>query len=53
MNFYDGFVRNCHSSYKTLMKTIAFSVKMGMQLSSVGSTSFRYGYDRGEQPTCE
>jgi uncharacterized protein (DUF1501 family) len=48
-NFYDGFVRNCHNPYKTVLKVIAFSVKMGMQLSHVGSTSLRYGYDRGGQ----
>eukprot|EP00571_Detonula_confervacea_P017647 CAMPEP_0172312770 /NCGR_PEP_ID=MMETSP1058-20130122/18549_1 /TAXON_ID=83371 /ORGANISM="Detonula confervacea, Strain CCMP 353" /LENGTH=2999 /DNA_ID=CAMNT_0013026315 /DNA_START=101 /DNA_END=9097 /DNA_ORIENTATION=+ len=47
--FYDGFVRNCKSTYKNVLKTMAFSVKMGMQLSHAGSASVRTGYDRGGQ----
>ena len=43
--FYDYFTRNCKGTYKTLLKEIAFSAKMGMQLSHDGSTSLRYWYD--------
>ena len=48
-NYYDGFVRNCHSTYKHVMKVVAFSVKMGMQLSHINSASVRYSYDKGRQ----
>ena len=47
--FYDLFVLNSNGTYKNVMKNIAFSVKMGMQLSHVGSTSLRYEYDRSNK----
>lgn len=47
--FYDLFVLNSNGTYKNVMKNIAFSVKMGMQLSHVGSTSLRYEYDRSNR----
>jgi hypothetical protein len=53
MNFYDGFVRNCHSTYKDVFKTVAFSIKMGQQLSHAGSASVRYAYDRVNYMRCE
>ena len=53
MNFYDGFVRNCHSTYKNVFKTVAFSVKMGQQLSHIGSSSIRDAYDRENTVRCK
>ena len=44
--FYDLFVLNSNGTYKNVMKNIAFSIKMGLQLSHVGSTSLRYNYDK-------
>ena len=52
-NYYDGFVRNCHSTYKETFKTVAFSIKMGQQLSHVGSASVRYAYDKVNYVRCE
>ena len=47
--FYDYFSRNCKTDYKKLLKEIAFSAKLGMQLSHAGSASLRYSYDtRGQ-----
>jgi hypothetical protein len=46
MNYYDGFVRNCHLPYKAVMKTVAFSIKMGQQLSHSGNTALRYSADK-------
>lgn len=35
------------------MKTVAFSVKMGMQLSHVDSTSLRTAYDASNEVRCK
>ena len=52
-NYYDGFVRNCHSTYKNVLKTVAFSIKMGQQLSHKGNKAVRYEMDRQNKLLCE
>lgn len=42
----DNFIRNCHETYKTVLKNVAFSITMGRQLSHVGSKSLRTAYDK-------
>jgi uncharacterized protein (DUF1501 family) len=47
--FYDLFVLNGTTTYREVLKNIAYSIKMGMQLSHSGSTSLRYNYDRSNR----
>lgn len=43
--FYDLFVLHGTTTYREVLKNIAYSVKMGMQLSHAGSKSLRYYFD--------
>lgn len=53
MSYYDNLVNGCNSSYKEVMKTIAFAVSMGQMLSHVGSASVRTSVDNGGQIRCK
>ena len=44
-DYYDLFVKHMVTMYREVLKNIAYSVKMGMQLSHAGSKSLRYYYD--------
>lgn len=35
---------------REVLKNVAYSIKMGLQLSHSGSKSFRYNYDRSDAP---
>jgi len=46
MYYYDIFVRHAFHSYGNIWREVAFSIKMGQQLTFVGSKSVRTDFDK-------
>jgi len=49
VHYYDIFVRNAFKNYRDIFREVAFHPKMGMYLSSAGSTSVGYKWDAVRQ----
>jgi len=46
MYYYDIFVRHAFHSYGNILREVAFGIKMGQQLTFVGSKSVRTDFDK-------